>query len=381
VPDHDLVKGDRAFIRDVLGVPFVPPGRLTRAAVRVRAGLLRTHRSSAPPSVRVLESLFGLFENRVLGMLVELGIPDLLDGPATVDRLAESTGSGPDALRRVLRYAAARGFISCDRQGRYRANAVTKVLSRAHPNSWRGWVEFATGDWFWDSWRHADAAVGSSEESGIERATGHDFFHYVTKVNPEAGRAFNSAMEAGSALQGIALSRGLRWRRVETVCDVGGGTGAALESLLRLHPHLKATLFELPEVVAEARPTLSSGPLAARCEIIGGDFFASVPEGRDRYLMLAVVHDWDDDRAAQILRNVGKALTKDGARAVVVESVLPESPRDDFVTPSDLLMLVFGSGRERTQGQYEELFAAAGLTLERQTVLPSGSTAFELTGP
>jgi hypothetical protein len=374
------VKRDRAFLRDVLGVPFLPPGRITRAAVRVRSALLRTHRSSAPPPARILEALFGLFENRVLGMLVELGVPDLLDEPVTAERLAASTGSDEDSLQRMLRYAAAHGFISRDRQGRYRANSVTKVLSRAHPNSWRGWVEFAASDWFWDSWRHANAAIERSGESGIERATGHDFFHYVTQVNPEGGRAFNSAMEAGSTLQAIALSRGLRWGRVETVCDVGGGTGAALECLLTLHPHLKAILFDVPEVVAAARPALSNGPLAARCQIVGGDFFASVPEGFDRYLMLAVVHDWDDDRAAQILRNVGKALTKNGARAVVVENVLSDSPRDEFVTAIDLLMLVLTSGRERTQRQYEALFAAGGLVLEKQTLLPSASTAFELSG-
>lgn len=188
---------------------------------------------------------------------------------------------------------------------------------------------------------------------------------------------FDAAMTAGGRLNGLAVAKGLDWRGVQQVCDVGAGQGAALESLLRLLPHLHGTLFELPAVVGRALPALTTGDLAARCRIEAGDFFAAVPADCDRYLLTAVIHDWDDAHARQILERVRAAL-RPGAQVVVVENVLADPPRDDFASMTDLLMLVLATGRERTDAQYAALFAAAGLRIAQRAPLVTGATAFTL---
>ena len=367
---------DRKREREILGAPLLPPPWLTSALNGVRRRLRGAHRRTAPPSLQVLEAVFGLFDNRVLGLLVEFGIPERLDGPRTPADLAAETGTDPDALARVLRYAAARGFLRRGRDGRYRANEVTRILRTDHVNSWRGWVEFGTSDWFWDSWRHADAAV-RGEASGTRAATGRAFFEFVTSARPDAGRAFNDAMRAGALVQAVALAHGLDWHSVGTVCDVGGGTGAALRHLLDAHQHLHGVLLDLPEVVAHADPALVDGPLAHRCQVQAGSFFDAVPPGCDRYLLLAVVHDWDDERATDILRHVAAALPPHGD-AFVVEGVLRDTPTDDFTTASDLLMLVLADGRERTEAQLHRLFDDAGLALVERIPLATGFSAFRL---
>lgn len=341
-----------------------------------RRALGRAHRAAAPASLRVLESLFGLFDNRVLGLLVELDLPEFLDRPRTTGELAVKTGTSAEGLERLLRYAPGRGFLECDRRGRWRANDVTAVLRRDHVNSWRGWVQFAASDWFWDAWRHADAAV-RGERSGLEAATGHTFFDFVNRVRPEAGEVFNQAMAAGTTVQALALSEGLDWSGVGTVCDVGGGTGAALEYLLGRQPVLHGVLFDLPEVMATARPALTRGPLGERCRLESGSFFERVPAGADRYLLLAIVHDWDDTEAVALLTRVRDALGPT-TRAVVVENVLPDRPRDDFVQASDLLMCVLATGRERTASQFDQLFLHSGLVVESRVPLVTGFTAFVL---
>jgi hypothetical protein len=362
--------------RELLGVPVAPPPLLTRAVLTVRRGLWQAHRRSAPPSMQVMEALFGLFDNRVLGVLVELGLPELLDRPKTVAELAEATKADRPRLERLLRYAAGRGFLTFGADGRFGANEVTAILRPDHPNSWRGWVEMASSDWFWDAWRHLGAAVVSGR-SAIEEATGHGFFDFANKVRPEAGQAFNRAMAAGSTVQAFALARALDWSAVTTVCDVGGGNGAVLEYLLDAHPHLHGILFDLPEVVAGARPSLTSGRLAGRCRLEAGSFFDAVPTGADRYLLLAIVHDWSDEDAARLLSRVTGALGPD-SRAVVVEGVLPERPSPGFVEASDLLMQVFATGRERTADQFDELFRRSGARPARKVDLMTGFTAFEL---
>jgi hypothetical protein len=291
---------DRGNLRTTFGFPFAPPPLLTSAIVRARLGLGRVQREAAPPSVRVLEGLFGLFDNRVLGLLVELDLPDLLHGPRSTAELAVATGTSADALGRVLRYAAGRGLVECDRQGRWRATPVTEVLRRDHPNSWRAWVEVAGSDWFWDAWRNADVPL-RGEASAVEAATGVHFFEFLGHVRPDAGDAFNRAMAAVSTVQALALSEALNWSGIRTVCDVGGGTGAALEYLLTTQADLDGLLFDLPEVVSHARPGLTSPPLVDRCRLEGGDFFEHVPAGADLYLLLAIIHDWDEARATRIL--------------------------------------------------------------------------------
>jgi hypothetical protein len=78
-----------------------------------------------------------------------------------------------------------------------------------------------------------------------------------------------------ATVQALALSDALRWEGVATVCDVGGGTGAALRVLLRHHPHLIGLVYDLPNVVAEVEPS------SERLQTEGGDFFTSVPSGYD----------------------------------------------------------------------------------------------------
>jgi hypothetical protein len=158
---------------------------------------------------------------------------------------------------------------------------------------------------------------------------------------------------------------------------VGGGNGAVLEYLLGARPDLQAILFDLPEVIATVRPSLTSGPLAARCRLVPGSFFERLPAGADRYLLLAIVHDWNDDQAAHLLGRVAEAL-EPTARTVVVEGVLPDRPGPGFVQSSDLLMQVFATGQERTAAQFHQLFARSRLAVTRQADLVTGFTAFEL---
>ena len=102
-----------------------------------------------------------------------------------------------------------------------------------------------------------------------------------------------------------------------------------------------------------------------------------MPLDHDRYLLLAVIHDWDDEQARTILGNVRDALPDHG-RVIVVENVATGRPRDDFAAATDLLMFVLASGRERTDPEYCDLFTTARLAVSRRHVLPTGATAYEL---
>jgi len=371
----DTKAGLRQWERQVLGAPAVPPSRVASLANGLRRRLLGLHRRSAPPPLQLLEALFASFDGHVLRALVELDLPDKLTGPTTVEELAGQTGTDRDGLDRLLRFAAARGLVGFDRKGRVTPNGVTAALRSDAPAPWRGWVGFATSDWFDAAWRRLVPSLEPDAPGAFTLAHGVDFFDYTT-ANQEAGRVFDEAMAAGATLQAMGLARILDWTAVDSVCDVGGGNGAALEVLLRYHSSLRATLFDLPSVVELSdfgRPGERDSPRS----VVGGSFFDGLPSGHDRYLLLAIIHDWDDDNAVSILANVADAMGSQG-EAVVVETVASEHPRDDFAAASDLLMFVLAGGRERTEQQYRRLFARAGLSISGQQLLPTGATAFTL---
>lgn len=112
-----------------------------------------------------------------------------------------------------------------------------------------------------------------------------------------------------------------------------------------------------------------------RCAVVGGTFFESVPAGGDAYLLKYVIHDWDDERGAAILRRCREA-TAPGAVLLLIEQVLPERLEAGTaarrVARLDLQMLVMTpGGRERTEREFRSLLGEAGFEL--RTVIPTAS--------
>lgn len=151
--------------------------------------------------------------------------------------------------------------------------------------------------------------------------------------------------------------------------------------MLKLYPEVTGILFEMPQMLPAARENMAAEGLVARCEFVSGDFFESVPADCDHYMMQLVMHDWDDEACIRILRTVRRNMPA-GARVLVVEAVLePDSEQNNGqLRASDLLMLVLtGSGRERTKAQFAAVFEASGIHLSRDVTLPSLAHVFELT--
>lgn len=366
--------GDRPPVRpgDILGVPFLPPGAVTAGANRVRDLVDRTSGAIAPPPVRILEGLFGLLDHRVLVVLCDAGVPDALDGPVELGVLATRLRVDAERLERVLRFAAARGWVRLDRKGRVAPTAVTRFLRRDHPGGWRAWVEFAGGD-------EIVAAVSAMSVApdgidGFAAGNGAPFFEWMAD-HPDRWRVFDRAMAAGGRMHALTLAAALDWSASRRVCDVGGGTGDLLVGLLDLLPDLEGTVFDLAPVVARA-------VTHPRLDTLAGDAFVSVPPGFDSYLLINVLHDWGDADAGRILAAVGGALshpdTPREARVVVVDADRAVVPRDRLGAGADMLMATLtNGGKERDEQSFRRLGARQGLRLTRAHRLASGDRAFE----
>jgi SAM-dependent methyltransferase len=147
------------------------------------------------------------------------------------------------------------------------------------------------------------------------------------------------------------------------IVDVGGGVGVLLSRILEAHPASTGILYDTAAVTRKASAYLAGRALSGRAEVIPGDFFAAVPRG-DLLVLQAILHDWDNERAALILRQCRKALAPNG-RVLIIEDVLPGKVDAGLpLIETDLLMLVCHNGQERTLAEYEELLVGEGFRLE-----------------
>jgi hypothetical protein len=123
-------------------------------------------------------------------------------------------------------------------------------------------------------------------------------------------------------------------------------------------------LYDLPGVTERARANLQAAGLTVRCQVIVGNFFESIPKGADAYLMRHIIHDWEDEKATRILRNIHQAMGQEG-RLLVVEGVIPPGNGPCFGKLLDLTMLTIPGGKERTEEEYRKLYQAGGFQLTR----------------
>ena len=98
--------------------------------------------------------------------------------------------------------------------------------------------------------------------------------------------------------------------------------------------------------------------MGERLKFVQGSFFEEVPSA-DAYVLSTILHDWDDENAARILRSI-HASASAGAPLLVLDAVVPEGKQPHGAKWLDLLMLALFAGRERDELQWRTLLSANG---------------------
>jgi len=323
-------------------------------------------RGAESASLAMLGLITSYRVTQAIHVAAKLGIADLLkDGPRRCDDLAAATAAHAPSLYRLLRALAGVGVFEEIARGTFRLTRLGEPLRSDVHGSMRAWAIMVGGEHHWQPWGHLDHSVQTGRPA-FNHVFGMGPFEYYAK-EPEAGQIFQEALRGFTQIVDSRIIAACELSGVERLIDVGGGQGALLRAIMKAHPRLSGVLFDTLQVIARAAPPEDGhrGPALA-----SGDFFESVPEGGDAYLLKHILHDWDDERAITILGNCHRAMAP-GGRILVVEMVIPEGNDAFYGKLLDLEMLVGYSGRERTAEEYRELLDAAGLRLTRITATPA----------
>jgi hypothetical protein len=313
---------------------------------------------------RLREMITAFRVSDLIATAVEFRLADhLADGAKTSAELAEMCGAHPETLHRVLRALVRIEILQQIDDGRFALAPLGEPLRGDVPDSLYRMARLWGTDLFKLTWMRLPHSVRTGQ-SAQEHLYGLRQFDYLA-TQPEIAAIFNDGMLAGTLTVGAAVVDAYDFAGVRTIVDVGGGSGALAASVLRAYPAMRGIVFDLPFCQEGAVEYLAAAGVSDRCEFVGGDFFERVPTGADAYLLKFILHDWEDERCAQILQTC-RASVPPEAKLLLVESVLaPDGgPLTDAVF-GDVTMIVHTGGRERNEADYAALLEAAGFRLNR----------------
>lgn len=316
------------------------------------------------------QALWGTINSNVLArcvqVIAEYGVADALaERPMTAADLAAATGTNADALTRMLRLLTAHEIFAQEGDA-YRHTPMSELLRTDHPQSMRSFARMMNLPVFLQSF----AGLTQAARTGRPVMDFAGFMEHFA-AHPEESRIFNQAMADKSGGLIPAVLDAYAFGAFPVIADIGGGRGHLLRGVLERTPAASGILFDLPHVIREAAAHES-----ARLRLQPGDFFADALPTADAYLLMEVLHDWNDEDSAKILAGIRRAAPAH-ARLLIVEAIVSEAPGPDFSKVLDVIMLAVTGGRERTPSEYEALLSRASFSFQRVIPTPSQYSIIE----
>ena len=328
-----------------------------------------------PPGAVLMQMMDGIKVTQLIYVAAKLGLADLMvDGPRSSEELAAALDVHPGALYRVLRALASVGIFHEISGSRFDLTPLAEPLRSDIPGSLRAWATVCGDDWHMRMWNDILYSVKTGQ-GAFPHVHGMGAFEYF-QHHPEKGAVFYEAMTNLTAQVSGAVLAAYDFSGLRRIVDVGCGVGTFTTAILGSHPHLSATLFDIPPVIEQARQVVGASGLAGRCDFTAGDFFQSVPAGGDAYVLKNIIHDWNDEKAIAILRNCRESMAADG-RVLIVEMVVQPGNDPSPAKMFDITMLVAEGGQERTEAEQQRILQAAGLRLSRVVPTPSPVSVIE----
>lgn len=312
------------------------------------------------PATALWQLISGSERIQLVYVAAKLGIADLLkDGPRSSEELAMSVGAHPRTLYRVLRALTTLDVFSENEDGTFELTPLSELLQTGVPGSLRSAAIMNGADWIWRPWGELIYSVRTGKPA-FDHIFGMPAFDYLGR-NPEADNTFAQVMTNVTMWEGPSILDAYDFSGITKIVDVVGGHGSLIVAILKAYPQMSGILADMPSIIEGAKGYIESEGMADRCELVPVDFFESVPDGGDAYVLKRIIHDWEDDKAIAILKNCRRSMATN-ARLLLVEQIIPSGNDPHHGKVADIFMLLFG-GVKRTKEEYKVLLKTAGFKL------------------
>ncbi|KAF5729127.1 trans-resveratrol di-O-methyltransferase-like [Tripterygium wilfordii] len=320
-------------------------------------------------------------DSMALKCAVQLGIPDMIhkhDKPITLTELISELHVHPTKasfLQRLMRMLVHSGFFATrkisenqeEEEEGYVLTPTSKLLLKDNVTSLSPFVQamldpilivpwLSLGDWF----------LGT-ESVPFETAHGMSFWDYVMH-NHEFSKFLSEAMASDSRTITLVVGDHKEiFEGLDSLVDVGGGTGTLARAIAEAFPHITCTVLDLPSVIANQ-------PENKSLKFVGGDMFQSIPPA-DAIIIKSTLHNWSDEDCIKILKQCRVAISTKGkgGKVMIIDVVINEKKDDKELTKTklyvDMAMMLICTGRERNEKDFEKLIMEAGFSHYKITPL------------
>jgi O-methyltransferase domain/Dimerisation domain len=298
---------------------------------------------------------------RAVHVAAKMHIADhLVDGPCSIDCLAEKIQVDAQSLYRLLRLLASYDIFREDESHNFSLTPLAQLLISNDPNSLQAWLAYHDGDEKrWQSYGCMEYSIQTGTPS-FNHIFGQGYFDYLAQ-DDSAAHNFDEGMRNLSEKEDDLIAACYDFSTYCMITDVGGGKGGLLASILQSNVIAHGMIYDLSHVQCSAQSYVFDRGLDQRINFTAGSFFDdTIPAGSDLYILKRILHDWDDAACVQILSHCKKAM-KENTKLLIIEAIVPDDNSRDFIKDIDLAMLVLFGGKERTYEQWQKLFHAAGL--------------------
>lgn len=308
-----------------------------------------THANTPEQIIKIAQSFM---ESRILLSAAELNIFTLLQAaPLSAEEVAQKVGADAKALSALLDAVAAMGLLQKKEQTYGCEPSVAQLLSEDSPDTVRPMVLHMNS--LWNRWSRLTRVV-----EGIPSPTKQlDFSRSAEEL-----KAFIGAMHSIGAPLAKQIAAAVDAGGARALLDVGGGSGTYAIAFLRAFPGMKATVFDLPEVIAMARARLQQEGLLDRVTLVSGNFHHDeLPGGHDLVLVSAIIHSNSPEQNLDLYRRIFRAL-QPGGRVLIRDHVMDPDriqPKDGAIFAINMLVGTMG-GSTYTFEEIETGLAAAG---------------------
>lgn len=310
----------------------------------------------------LLQLIYGYRATQLIYVAAELKIADFLqDGPRNSEYLAKKIDAHEPSLYRVLRALTTVNVFEESAKG-FHLTDLSRLLLTETSNPLRAIAIMRGEEVNWKPWGELLYAVKTGK-GPFEKVFGMRLFDYYEK-HPSSGHTFNEGMNVMTRHDIQFILDSYDFSHTKIIAEIGGGLGRLLFSILAKYPDKHGILYDLPHVINGAHDLMKQFSVENRCKIIGGQFFESIPNGADVYILKRIIHDWDDERSMAILKNCRKVMPNNG-RILLCETMIHEDYKNLEGKVNDVHMMVVTGGKERTKKEFSALFEKCGFHLSK----------------
>ncbi|XP_052177173.1 trans-resveratrol di-O-methyltransferase-like [Diospyros lotus] len=322
----------------------------------------------------IWNQIFNFGNSFRLKAAVELGIPDVIHNHGQPMKLSDLVASLPinpakaHCIPRLMRGLVHSGFFlekkasENEQESCFSLTPTCHLLLKDNPFDLCPFLLAVPEPCFINSWRSLSTWLQNDDpNTTFNTANGMPFWDYLG-LNPTVNDRFNEAMAADSRLIASVTVRECKgvFEGVNSVVDVGGGTGTMAAAIADAFPHLKCTVFDQTHVVGDLQESQN-------LKFVGGNMFEAIPPA-DAILLKWILHSLSDEDSIKLLKKCKEAIpSKDkGGKVIIIDMVLGIENGDHESIETqlflDMQMMINVGGKERNKKDWEELLCKAGFS-------------------